>query len=63
MFGDSDIVRCSSPWPGTAAQLLEAFATLGQGDWTMEQLCAAVPVGIIPGDAMQILSSLALADV
>lgn len=63
MPGDADVVRCASPWPGTAAQLLEAFALLGPGDWTAEQICAAVPVGIAPGDALQVLSGLGVTGV
>lgn len=63
MPSDADVVRCASPWPGTAAQLLGAFALLGPGDWTAEQICAAVPVGIAPGDALQVLSGLAITGV
>ncbi len=63
MPGDADVVRCASPWPGTAAQLFEAFRVLGSGEWTTEQICAAIPVGITPGDAVQVLSGLAVTGV
>lgn len=58
MPGDADVVRCAFPWPGTAADLLGGFAALGPGDWTVEQICGAVPVGIVPGDALQVLNGL-----
>lgn len=63
MPSDADIVRCASPWPGTAAHLLEAFAALGDGDWTLERICGACALGIAPGDAEQILSGLAVVGV
>ena len=63
MPGDADVVRCTSPWPGMAAQLLEALVTLGAGNWTPEQICAAMIVSIAPGDVTQVLSGLAMAGV
>ncbi len=63
MAGDADIIRCASPWPGKAAQLLEAFAALGPGNWSLETISATAAAGIAPGDAAQILDSLAAADV
>src|ERR1700746_828650 len=63
MLGDADVVRCASPWPGIAAQLLDAVATLGIGNWTLERLCTATAVGIAPGDAAQVLSGLAMVGV
>jgi phosphatidylserine/phosphatidylglycerophosphate/cardiolipin synthase-like enzyme len=51
------------PGPEPAARLLEAFATLGVGEWTPEHLCAAATVGMTPGDAVQILSGLSLVGV
>ena len=49
MPSDADIVRCAAPWPGTAARLLEAFASLGPGTWPLEQICRASASGIDPG--------------
>lgn len=46
-----------------AAQLLEAFAALGGGQWTVEALCSASGIGIAPGDATPVLSGLAEAGV
>jgi hypothetical protein len=63
MAGDADIIRCTSPWPGKAAQLLEALATLGPGNWSLETISAAAASGVAPGDAAQILDSLAAANV
>src|SRR6266852_1471054 len=63
MLGDADVVRCPSPWPGIAAQLLESAATLGIGNWTLERICTATAVGIARGDAAQILGGLAIAGV
>jgi hypothetical protein len=63
MAGDADIVRCASPWPGQAAQLLEAFASLGPGYWTIETVSAASTSRLAPGDAIQVLSGLAAAGV
>lgn len=61
MPGDADAIRCASPWPGLAAQLLDAFASLGTGKWTVETLCEASGVGILPGDANQVLAGLEVA--
>lgn len=63
MAGDADIIRCASPWPGKAAQLLEALAVLGPGAWTLETIAATAAAGIAPGDAAPILCSLAAANV
>lgn len=63
MPGDADVVRCASPWPGSAARILEAFAALGDGAWTLERICAASAVRIEPGDASPILGGLAVAGV
>lgn len=60
---DADIVRCSSPWPGTAAQLLESLSVLGPGDWTVERICGANALHIDPGDALPVLSGLSAAGV
>lgn len=59
MPSDAEVVRCASPWPGTAAQLLEALAALGVGDWPLERICEASASNIMPGDADQILGGLA----
>jgi hypothetical protein len=61
MLSDADIVRCASPWPGIAAQLLEALATLESGDLPLERICAASVLPIAPGDAEQVLVGLAAA--
>jgi hypothetical protein len=58
MPSDAEIVRCTAPWPGTAARLLEAFASLGPGTWPLEQIRRA-SVGIDPGLASQVLAGLA----
>lgn len=58
MASDADIVRCTSPWPGTAAQLLEGFAALGMGSWPTESVCSAAGKPVAPGDAVQVLSGL-----
>ena len=63
MPGDADVVRCTAPWPGAAAQLLEGLAVLGTGEWTPERICAASVTGMAPGDATQILSGLSVAGV
>jgi hypothetical protein len=63
MLADSDVVRCAAPWPEPAARLLDAFATLGIGAWTLERLCAAATASIDPGDAVQILCGLSLAGI
>jgi phosphatidylserine/phosphatidylglycerophosphate/cardiolipin synthase-like enzyme len=55
---DADIVRCTSPWPGTAAQLLEGLAALGTGSWSAGRICSASGTTLAPGDAVQILSGL-----
>jgi hypothetical protein len=63
MSADADVIRCAAPWAGSAAQLLEAFAALGVGEWTPERLCAASVAGMAPGDAVQILVGLSLVGV
>ena len=63
MPGDADVVRCTSPWPGIAAQLLEALAILDAGHWTLERICDAAAVGIAPGDAARVLGGLAIVGV
>ena len=63
MSGDADVVRCAAPWPGAAAQLLEGLAVLGTGEWSLDRICAASVTGIVPGDAIQILSGLSIAGV
>lgn len=63
MAQDGDVVRCAAPWPGVAAQLLEAMATLGSGAWRPEVLCAAATAGLDPGDAVAVLAGLATAGV
>jgi hypothetical protein len=55
---DADIVRCTSPWPGAAAQLLEGLAALGTGTWPTGHICSASGTTLAPGDAVQILSGL-----
>ncbi len=29
---DADVVRCAAPWPGVAAQLIEAMAAFGDAE-------------------------------
>ena len=58
MASDADIVRCHSPWPGAAAQLLEGLAALGSGSWPTERVCGAAGAPVVPGDAVQVLSGL-----
>ncbi len=60
---DADVVRCAAPWPGLAAQLVEAMAALGDRHWETEHLCVAVAAGLNPGDAAQVLTGLAMAGV
>jgi phosphatidylserine/phosphatidylglycerophosphate/cardiolipin synthase-like enzyme len=55
---DADIVRCTSPWPGTAAQLLEGLAALGTGSWPTGHICSSAGTTLAPGDAVQVLSGL-----
>jgi hypothetical protein len=59
MASDADIVRCTAPWPGTAARLLEGLAALGPGTWSVEKICQASASGTDPGHATQILAGLA----
>jgi hypothetical protein len=63
MSSDGDVIRCVAPWPGTAARLLEGFASLGTGLWHIEQICAASGTGIRPGDAAQVLAALSATSV
>jgi len=63
MATDADVIRCASPWPGVAAQLVEAFAALGEGDWKLERICAANAISIAPGDALQVLHGLQTAGI
>jgi hypothetical protein len=63
MPSDADIVRCTAPWPGTAARLLEGLATLGPGSWSVEQICSAAASGTEAGHAVQILAGLATSGV
>lgn len=63
MPSDADIVRCAAPWPGTAARLLEGFAALGPGTWSVDQICRASASGTEPGHAAQILAGLAASGV
>ena len=58
MTSDADVVRCASPWPGIAAQILEGLAQLGLGVWSTERLCSAAGASIAPGDAVQVLCGL-----
>jgi hypothetical protein len=58
MAGDADVVRCASPWPGIAAQLLEGLAALGSGSWPTERVCCAAGTSIAPADAVQVLCGL-----
>lgn len=60
---DADVVRCSAPWPGLAAQLIEAMAVLSDEQCETERLCATVAAGLDPGDAVQVLTGLAAAGV
>jgi len=63
MPGDADIVRCTAPWPGTAARLLEGLAALGPGTWSVEQICRAAASGTETGHATQVLAGLAASGV
>lgn len=63
MSRDADVVSCASPWPGTAARLLEGLASLGSGAWPLDHICAAAMAGIDPGTAGQVLAGLALTGV
>lgn len=63
MAQDGDVIRCAAPWPGLAAQLVEAMAILGLAPWRPEDLCAAAAAGIDPGDAIPVLAGLATAGV
>ena len=63
MASDIDIVRCTAPWPGTAARLLEAFAALGPGTWSLQQISRASASGIELGHAAQVLAGLAASGV
>lgn len=63
MAGDADIIRCASPWPGKAAQLLDALAVLGPGNWTLETISATAAAGVAPGDVAQVLAGLAATDI
>lgn len=60
---DADVVRCAAPWPGLAAQLMEAMAAIGDGQCETERLCATVAAGLDAGDAVQVLTGLAAAGV
>lgn len=62
-MSDGDVIRCAAPWPGTAARLLDAFASLGAGTWNVERICAATGVVMNAGDAAQVLAGLSLAGV
>lgn len=63
MPGDADVVRCASPWPGTAADLLEGLAVLGAGAWAPDRVCSAGAASVAPGDAIPILSGLEAAGI
>lgn len=63
MAGDADVIRCASPWPGLAAQLLEGLSALGDGAWSAGRICAAASAGIEAGDAAAVLAGLAAAGV
>lgn len=63
MPSDADIVRCTVPWPGVAARLLEGLAALGPGTWSVDQICRASASGTEPGHAAQILAGLAASGV
>lgn len=56
---DADVVRCSAPWPGLAAQLVDAMATFGSEPWRPEDICVVASAGIDPGDAVPVLAGLA----
>ncbi|WP_454916611.1 hypothetical protein [Xanthobacter sediminis] len=60
---DADVVRCAAPWPGLAAQLIEAMAAIGDAECETERLCATVAAGLDAGDAVQVLTGLAAAGV
>lgn len=59
MASDADIVRCTAPWPGIAARLLEALAALGPGTWPVERICEASEIVTDAGQATQVLAGLA----
>jgi hypothetical protein len=63
MISDGDVVRCASPWPGTAARLLEGLAVLGIGAWHIDQICSATGSGMEVGNAAQVLAGLCVAGV
>lgn len=63
MASDADVIRCAVPWPGTAAQLLEGLASLGDGFWSADSICAAAATGLNPGDATAVLAGLAVVGV
>ena len=63
MISDGDVVRCASPWPGTAARLLEGLAVLGAGAWHIDRICAATGSGVEVGDAVQVLAGLCVTGV
>ncbi len=63
MSADADVIRFAAPWPGPAAQLLEGFALLGAGAWTLDRVCIAAASGLTPGDAGPILAGLQTAGV
>lgn len=60
---DADVVRCAAPWPGLAAQLIEAMVAIGDAECETERLCATVAAGLDAGDAAQVLTGLAAAGV
>jgi phosphatidylserine/phosphatidylglycerophosphate/cardiolipin synthase-like enzyme len=60
---DADVVRCAAPWPGLAAQLIEAMVAIGDVECETERLCATVAAGLDAGDAVQVLTGLATAGV
>ena len=63
MAHDADVVRCAAPWPGLAAQLVEAMAGLGSDPWGPEDVCVVAMAGIDPGDTVPVLAGLATAGV
>lgn len=63
MADDAEVVRCSSPWPGSAAQLLEGLARLGGGIWRTDQICSASRTALTTGDAIPILCGLEAASI
>lgn len=63
MTSDADVVRCASPWPGRAAQLLEGLAQLGAGAWNAERLCSAAGTSVAPADAVQVLCGLEISGI